>query len=706
MKRYSAIVSLLMMVGALAASCSTQEIEIPSEIEESVYGPKHFSTRLAEKRTVTKAVDADGKTTWEPGEKVAVYYEKADDTYGTAEAEVKAVNNGEASIEAELQSPKDGGTVKFVYPASIANTTGDDYDASMLAAQHGTIGDISANFDVATGNSTLKVTSGATCETEGKVTMTNQLLIGKFTPTYENAALDGITRLLVYDGTNIYTITPESPASSFGTGGIYVAMLPVGDKKVTILVATSDANYYFYKEVSLSAGKLYSNLTIPMMGKGADLSLIKTDYFATDGETVWGGEYAYTLSITAGATVTLNGVSINTAGDANAIKCLGSATIVLSGTNTVYNASQDKATINAGPAGTTLTFSGDGVLDAKAKASSMYGAIIGSDKNSSCGNIVINNVGGTIRAQGDNSTVVYGAAIGAGSAAGANTQCGTITLNGGKVVAESTCGAGIGSGASCGTNSASSYAESNCVKIEILGGTVEASSGKNSLGVSSNYDFGGAAIGSGAAVGNSLSFAYGRGKSKCQAISITGGTVNATSNNQGAAIGSGHAGSVSGDIIISGGKTIAKCTFNNNSNTGGAGIGCGKAGTCANITINGGDVEATGSYYATGIGTSYGYSNYPSSCGTITITSGISEVKAINGSGANGAIGRAMNTYSQCTKVYFGDEEMYKNNAWVHGTQSGTTLPVTGTYGGLDFSITNTSSTPVKLWTLTPAGTP
>lgn len=684
----------------MVAACSTQELEIPTEVEENVSGHMKFTATLAAKNPVTKAVDADGKTTWVVDEKIAVYYEKNDNSYGKATANVDAVDEGKAKISALLEGAKDGGMVKFVFPASIVNETGDDIDVSKLAAQHGTIGDISANFDAATGSGTLK-TNGTTCGTDGTVTMTNQVLIGKFTPELGGSIIDGITRLLVSDGTNTYSATPSE--GTFGTTGIYVAMLPVSNEKVSVLIATASANYYFYKNgISLEVGKLYTNLTIPMMGKGADLSLIKTDYMATDGETLWGGEFSHTLFIAANATVTLNGVNINTTGDANAIECLGSATIELSGTNTVKNASQDKATIKAGPSGSTLTFNGDGVLDAKAKASSMYGAIIGSDKNSSCGNIVINNVGGTIRAQGDNSTVVYGAAIGAGSAAGANTQCGTITLNGGKVVAESTCGAGIGSGASCGTNSASSYAESNCVKIEILGGTVEASSGKNSLGVSSNYDFGGAAIGSGAAVGNSLSFAYGRGKSKCQAISITGGTVNATSNNQGAAIGSGHAGSVSGDIIISGGKTIAKCTFNNNSNTGGAGIGCGKAGTCANITINGGDVEATGSYYATGIGTSYGYSNYPSSCGTITITSGISEVKAINGSGANGAIGRAMNTYSQCTKVYFGDELMYTNNAWVHGTQSGTTLPVTGTYGGLDFSITNTSSTPVKLWTLTP----
>ena len=109
-------------------------------------------------------------------------------------------------------------------------------------------------------------------------------------------------------------------------------------------------------------------------------------------------------------------------------------------------------------------------------------------------------------------------------------------------------------------------------------------------------------------------------------------------------------------------------------------------------------MEATGSYYAVGIGTSDSYSGRPSSCGTITITSGISVVKATNGSGANGAIGKATQLNSQCTGVYFGEEQMYDGTKWKNGH---TTTPDAGSFGGLNFSITGISGT-IKQWTLTP----
>ena len=128
MKRYSAIASLLLMAGVMVAACSTQELEIPSEVEENASGHMLFTATLAAKNPVTKAVDADGKTTWVVDEKIAVYYEKNDNSYGKATANVDAVDEGKAKISALLEGAKDGGMVKFVFPASIVNETGDDID--------------------------------------------------------------------------------------------------------------------------------------------------------------------------------------------------------------------------------------------------------------------------------------------------------------------------------------------------------------------------------------------------------------------------------------------------------------------------------------------------------------------------------------------------------------------------------------------------
>ena len=265
MKTTMTYLGALLMLGALAFSCNKIENQEPTPEETTqTTAPVEmtFTTTMAAKDASSKAVDADGVTTWVVNEKIAVYYQKSDDSYGTATANVDAVNAaGVATISASLTNAKNSSTVKFVYPASLVNATGDDIDAAKLQAnQHGTIADISANFDAATGSGTL-VTDGSTCGTDALVTLTNQLLIGKFTPKFSGAAIDEIMTLTVSDGTNTYTVTPTS--GTFGTTGIYVAMLPVTSQVVSLTAETASASYiYPGKSVTLAAGKLYNNLAI------------------------------------------------------------------------------------------------------------------------------------------------------------------------------------------------------------------------------------------------------------------------------------------------------------------------------------------------------------------------------------------------------------------------------------------------------------
>ena len=121
-------------------------------------------------------------------------------------------------------------------------------------------------------------------------------------------------------------------------------------------------------------------------------------------------------------------------------------------------------------------------------------------------------------------------------------------------------GAGIGGGGYNG----------NGEDITITGGTVTATS-----------EEGGAGIGGGE---------QGNGKN----IMITGGTVNAASTD-GAGIGGGEEGNGE-DITITGG------TVNATSKEGGAGIGGGISGNGKNITITGGTVTADGNGWGAGIG--------------------------------------------------------------------------------------------------------
>ena len=115
---------------------------------------------------------------------------------------------------------------------------------------------------------------------------------------------------------------------------------------------------------------------------------------------------------------------------------------------------------------------------------------------------------------------------------------------------------------------------------------------------------------------------------RCGKITISGGTVKATGGEGAAGIGCGNYGA-SNDITITGGTVTA---------TGGgcaAGIGSGEGGSYGAITISGGTVTATGGYWAAGIGG--GWCN--GTCGTITITSGVTQVTATKGSDAPNSIG-------------------------------------------------------------------
>ena len=291
------------------------------------------------------------------------------------------------------------------------------------------------------------------------------------------------------------------------------------------------------------------------------------------------------------------------------LTCLGDATIIIEGTNTVSGfVDRDRYAEPAIfiPENYTLTIDGDGVLDASANfnyearnGSRSRAAGIGacvhsySDvsvedelviKSNPCGNIVIK--GGTVRAKGIGSSY---AAIGGVRYA----NCGDITIMGGTVTATGNQGAGIGSGE-----------EASCGDITISGGIVTAKGND-----------GGAGIGSGRKDGH------------CGNIVITGGNITAEGaysdesmvSNGGAGIGSAQ-GSC-GTIVITGGRITAI------GSKGAPGIGAGMFGVCGDITISGGVVTATGREYAAGIG-----SGQNGRCsGPVHIESGVSRVKATCG---------------------------------------------------------------------------
>ena len=205
---------------------------------------------------------------------------------------------------------------------------------------------------------------------------------------------------------------------------------------------------------SIEAGKPY---IVKWENTPVDLSTLTADYTAQNNETLTGmlgGNYK--ISIAAGATVklqdvTINGNNVSDAYEWAGISCLGNATIILGGTNTVGGFNDVCPGIYV-PVGSTLTIKGSGSLTASTGVSLTssqkgYAAGIGGGYLIDCGNIVIE--GGAVNAYGGSNA----AAIGGGR----DADCGTITITDGvtRVTANKgkngTNSIGAGSNALCGT---------------------------------------------------------------------------------------------------------------------------------------------------------------------------------------------------------------------------------------------------------------
>ena len=166
------------------------------------------------------------------------------------------------------------------------------------------------------------------------------------------------------------------------------------------------------------------------------------------------------ISIAAGATVTLDDVTINGVNNESykwaGITCEGDAIIIIKGTNTVKGFYEDYPGIQVSSEG-TLTIKGTGSLTA---SSNGRGAGIGGGYGIACGNIIIE--GGTITATGGQ----WAAGIGSGS----GETCSDITISGGTVTATGgSNAAGIGSGNNAG-----------CGDIKITSGVTQVTATKGS----------------------------------------------------------------------------------------------------------------------------------------------------------------------------------------------------------------------------------
>jgi len=483
----------------------------------------------------------------------------------------------------------------------------------------------------------------------------------------------GITEVVVnIDGTKyIYTNPADIP---FAKG--HATTLPLVVGKDAIELADEGITIGGWNDGEVPAGLDENASAI----KNIDLSTLKADCLAIDGAILTGTlnveDYPVKISIAPGATVTLNGVTINGVNDAKykwaGITCLGDATIILEdGTTNIVKGFHEDAPGIFIAQGKTLVIKGNGSLKASpfdGGSANSYGAGIGGGKDVACGNIEIQ--GGDVTAKGGGSA----AGIGGGSGA----ACGNITITTPKTnTLFSTKGPSasysVGSDAACGTVTVGSMvtgsiptatymypinlstltanviAGNGALIFETLSGKFKVSIDDGATVILDNatisYNGNGAnyagltLLGDGSIVlgDGTTNTAIGglddEGYSDWPGIFVPEGktlTINGntgeliaacgagTSNGLPSGIGAGWYNSC-GNIVINGGIISAT------GGSRGAGIGgCGRR-SCGYITINGGTVTASGGVDAPGIGiggtNQSGYAD-GGTCGDITITGG------------------------------------------------------------------------------------
>lgn len=507
--KYLSMAALVVM-GAILDACSKKETVQPKEETPEVVDPVRPEEPVVEDNIVvctttvsfdideTKALNEDGVKTFATGDRIAVIYKNTGNQ--TVKAVSESLSTGEydhtATFTVTLTNPAEDAAVRIIYPAAMAAPfvypgVAVDADATInyaaLSSQDGTLASLSSNLDLAVYDGNLIGTS-----LPADPALENKLAICMY--TLKNSGGEEITGAIsgmtVNDGTYNYSISRSAAA-----GPIYVAIRPTDN--ATVKYTATNGSIYYSKSVTgktYAASEMYPLGLIMAVSSTIDLSKLNGDFVATHGEVLQntlGGNYK--ISIADGATVTLDGVTIEGyeyySYDWAGITCQGNATILFKGDNTVKGFFSNYPGIYV-PAGKTLTILGEGSLLASSNGAA---AGIGGGTNISCGNICIG--GGVVTAVGGS----YCAGIGAGYAETTSVTCGTITITGGDVTAEGGAnGAGIGSGGG------SWGYTSTCGDILISAGTVNATGGQLAAG-----------IGSGSSCG-------------CGDITISGGTVTAT----------------------------------------------------------------------------------------------------------------------------------------------------------------------------------
>ena len=561
-------IAALALVGAMITGCAEDDF-----INENPQSKDKIVTQTVTvnfDETSTRALTAGGVKTFAVGDKIAIFYKNTSNQ--SIRVESDALTNSDITNEGKkakftftLTNPKQGGALRIIYPLAMATgsiNTGYDFSDiytirySKLNNQNGTLASLGSKNDLCTYDGTLT----AEAKVPDPFSLTNQLAVGEFEFYSDNTTeiTDNVTDLSISDGTNTYRVKP-----TIGLDKIYVAMKAVASSATITFYATTPTGTYT-KSVTgkeLEASHMYPVNVKSMSLWDGDLAKIPLDAIAIDGMTLSGTlARNVKISVADGATVTLDGVTINGTNNYDyqwaGLTCLGDATIILKDgtTNTLKGFYRSYSGLQAGPYNwtnnTNLIIKGTGSLTT---SSNGYGTGIGSSEMANCGNIEIQ--GGTITATGG------GSAAGIGSYQ--NGRCGNITISGGTINATGgQAAAGIGSGQ-----------QGYCDNITITGGAVTAIGGSDAAGIGGGY----LASCDDIAIANTVT-----------SVSATRGSDPSTYNPNGGpnSIGAGYSTSDPGMISTCGAVTFGGTQVSSGTSYGQMSWSCDDGGTYGGLTLS------------------------------------------------------------------------------------------------------------------------
>lgn len=254
----------LAFVGTMVTGCSSDDGFFEEVQQQGVKGNGivTLSATVSMDGDETRALTENGVKTFAVGEQIAVIYtNSSDETVKAVSYELTAGDIAEGSKSANftvtLDNPK-AGTIKYVYPAAMAN---DDGTMASISTQDGTLESLSQNLDYCFWSGEW---DGTTLPEDAK--LGNQLAICKFTVMSigGNDVTSTVTSFSVSDGTNTYNVTPSSLST------IYLAMLPVNNANLTFTLIGSDIVEKKVNGKTLEAGKMYP-ITLSLAPKSGEV---------------------------------------------------------------------------------------------------------------------------------------------------------------------------------------------------------------------------------------------------------------------------------------------------------------------------------------------------------------------------------------------------------------------------------------------------